>query len=221
MTPRTGCDSPSSFRFYMYEVEEVREAGAWRGDWEAEVPESAPAAALFEVLAAHPYRTRDPEAACLFIARVDTLCAYNMCHMAPSSTSRLLASLPYWRGDGRDHVVFNLNDMQATFDVGSAMLVKSSFGWPLDLQELAANVGTWVDPDDLTNLEPYVPSYDVVFPLAVFHCGEQPTLHLHRFENFTLAPPQVGCLAWKGVCQLGVGQFLGLVVVGCWLLAVD
>lgn len=202
MTPRTGCDNPSNFRFYLYEVEEVRQAVDWRGD--DLVSESEPASALFEVLSRHPYRTLDPEAACVFVARVDTLCAYNMCRMAPSATTRLLSSLPYWRGDGRDHIVFNFNDMQLTFDVGSAMLVKSSFGWPLDLEELAANVGSWVDPSDLTNLEPYVPGYDVVFPLAVFHCGEQPTLHLHRFENFTLAPPQVGVgLVW---CWDGTGE---------------
>ena len=81
--------------------------------------------------------------------------------------------------------------VQATFELGRALLVKSSFGQRLNLTELAASVGRWVNPEDLVDMETYVPGYDVVFPLAVYHCGEPMFTHLSRFSGVHVPSPQV------------------------------
>jgi hypothetical protein len=83
-------------------------------------------------------------------------------------------------------------------DVGAAMLVKSSFGEPLDREELQLHLGI---TRELNDLEQLVPGYDIVFPLAGYRCGAKHDEHLTRFRNVAVAPPQVRACAAVGHCN--------------------
>ena len=68
---------------------------------------------------------------------------------------------------------------------------KSSYGPRLNLVELAAHAGEWVTPNDIVDMEAYVPGYDIVLPLVIYHCGDPIFQHLSRFDGMPIKPPQV------------------------------
>ncbi len=94
---------------------------------------------------------------------------------------------------GKDHVLFNFMDSDFIANIGAAVLVKSSFGPPLDLPELRAFVNNSEARDNAW----YRPGFDVQFPLSFYRCGFHPESHLMMYDNATIRPVQVrGCLYW-------------------------
>jgi len=69
------------------------------------------ARSIRSLLRHHPLRTKDPKQACVFIPMADdTACISNWCKEVGVLHSARFAKLPYWRGSGRDHVIFHFSD---------------------------------------------------------------------------------------------------------------
>ncbi|KAF5277738.1 hypothetical protein FQR65_LT03718 [Abscondita terminalis] len=102
---------------------------------------------LKQTLGYNPHLTSDPKEACIFLVLVgealkdndeisDTFGNAN----APPLDSLALKRLPYWGGDGRNHILLNLarrdlsitsGDVFSNVDTGRAMLVQSTFSHQL------------------------------------------------------------------------------------------
>lgn len=106
------CSLISNFPIFVYPIEESAEDRL--------------SVSLLQTLSYNPHITKDPKEACLFI--VITL--------KPDKNLRArLSSLPYWAGDGRNHIIINaasspitLHPVNSTQNVyGRAMIVQSAF----------------------------------------------------------------------------------------------
>lgn len=117
------CSLTSQFPMYFYDPEDL-----------PMTPSAMDTFVKFSVthtLNTSPHMTYDPHIACVYIVLVGDLAqgqAWNT-----SGLERKLKNLPYWRGDGRNHVIINLarnyqnRDMFDGVDTGRAILVQSVF----------------------------------------------------------------------------------------------
>eukprot|EP00298_Acanthocystis_sp_HF-20_P006087 c16043_g1_i1.p1 GENE.c16043_g1_i1~~c16043_g1_i1.p1 ORF type:complete len:400 (+),score=96.29 c16043_g1_i1:231-1430(+) len=83
---------------------------------------------ILSAIKSSPYHVTNPEQACIFVPGFDTLCLFNSCHQNPELSSRIshsLRSLSHWDG-GRNHIVFDYSDFLTRYDVGMAILFKTS-----------------------------------------------------------------------------------------------
>ncbi|XP_006821057.1 exostosin-like 3 [Saccoglossus kowalevskii] len=85
---------------------------------------------ISELFSANPYTTTDPSIACIYIVLLGpTTTALN----SKSDIESKLHSLPYWMGDGRNHVLLNLvnsvlqDNCLESINTGRAIIVQSGF----------------------------------------------------------------------------------------------
>ncbi|GLG98438.1 Exostosin-3 [Gryllus bimaculatus] len=149
------CSLVSGFPVYMYDPDRH---SVLSPEWEVE---GFVKTTLKQTLGYNPHFTSDPNSACLYLVLVgESLAARNfwfnttspghkMVAPGPALLERLLHALPYWGGDGRNHVLLNLarssaagvsalgsptsavatgaSDLFLGVDTGRAIIVQSTF----------------------------------------------------------------------------------------------
>lgn len=124
------CSLTSSFPVYLYnpDIYPVMNPG-WDVDGFIKTT-------LKQTLGYNPHLTHDPKEACIFLVLVgEALLDTKEVKYSPLN-SNALKKLPYWGGDGRNHVLLNLarrdltsrlGDVFRNMDTGRAILVQSTF----------------------------------------------------------------------------------------------
>lgn len=158
--PAAHCASLPRFRFYLYPTERVA---------------TTQAAQLYYALRDSPLRTDDPREACVFVPLIDPVTA-NTPGEPLLSSSRRLTRAPYYGAAGEYHLLFHFGDYEPGFDVGRAILAKSSFGPPLPAAEINPS-----NPDSVIKMSQRRVGYDIVAPLPFYRCGYADDAHLTRF----------------------------------------
>lgn len=124
------CSLTSSFPVYLYDPDAypVMNTG-WDVDGFIKTT-------LKQTLGYNPHLTRNPEEACVYIVLVGEALIDSKGTTNTPLDSNALKRLPYWGGDGRNHVLLNLarrelsswkGDVFSTIDTGRAILVQSTF----------------------------------------------------------------------------------------------
>lgn len=86
---------------------------------------------ILETIVNSRYYTADPSKACIFVPSIDILTLHNL---PLEETSKLLHSLPFWNGEGENHLLFNFIPGTAPefhrllqFNTGHAMIAGGGF----------------------------------------------------------------------------------------------
>lgn len=183
------CGDPDTFRFFLYDSEryetmpELDLGGVGPMNFVGRRPGLL---ALAQVLRHHPWRTRDPSEACIFIpALVDTLWVANTPQDSSDFVTATLARLPHWNG-GKDHLIFDYGDHAPRFNVGWSAMAKSSFSrdWDREAYELLFEEYSPAE-------HPMRVGYDVAVPLSFYRCDGNLFAHLHRYDNALAGNPEL------------------------------
>ncbi|KAB7507082.1 Exostosin-3 [Armadillidium nasatum] len=116
------CSILSGFPVYFYDVDKYRVAP---NDLEVFVKTT-----VRQAMGYNPHITNNPEEACVFIALVGETVGNTFDKQLLESN---LHSLPYWNGDGRNHILLNLarnfysKDIFDTVNTGRALIVQAHF----------------------------------------------------------------------------------------------
>lgn len=124
------CSLTSSFPVYLYDpdMHPVMNPG-WDVDGFIKTT-------LKQTLGYNPHLTHNPKEACVYIVLVGEALMDSKDIQNTPLDSNALKRLPYWGGDGRNHVLLNLarrdlssqkGDIFSTIDTGRAILVQSTF----------------------------------------------------------------------------------------------
>ena len=119
------CSLSSGFPVYLYSTEEESVVTGQTLDTFIKL-------SVNSAVDASGYRTYDPHTACLFVVLVGDS-ESGLHHVSTQGLAANLAKLPYWRGDGRNHLLVNLARSPANQDVffgvstGRAMIGQSTF----------------------------------------------------------------------------------------------
>lgn len=131
------CSLTSGFPVYLYDPDQYT---VMHGSWDVD---GFLKTTLKQTLGYNPHLTNNPKEACIYLVLVgealkdtdDISEAFGNSNLPPLD-SRALKHLPYWGGDGRNHVLLNLarRDLSAAsgnifsnVDTGRAILVQSTF----------------------------------------------------------------------------------------------
>ncbi|KAF2881360.1 hypothetical protein ILUMI_24803 [Ignelater luminosus] len=131
------CSLTSGFPVYLYDPDQYT---VMHSNWDVD---GFLKTTLKQTLGYNPHLTNDPKEACIYLVLVgealkdtdDISEAFGNSNLPPLD-SRALKRLPYWGGDGRNHVLLNLarRDLSAAsgniftnVDTGRAILVQSTF----------------------------------------------------------------------------------------------
>lgn len=124
------CSLTSSFPVYLYDpdIYPIMNFG-WDVDGFIKTT-------LKQTLGYNPHLTHDPKEACVFLVLVGEVLIDSKDTKTVAFDSDALKQLPYWGGDGRNHVLLNLarrdlasssGDIFSTVDTGRAIIVQSTF----------------------------------------------------------------------------------------------
>lgn len=115
------CSVLSSFPVYFYTGKQLQDFGTLDSFIESSVA---------EIMEKNQYRTYDPTTSCVYVAVVGQVRTQNM---DSKSLEKALHSLPYWHGDGRNHMIMNLHrqpgnaDRFAGMNTGRAIIAQTAF----------------------------------------------------------------------------------------------
>lgn len=132
------CSLTSGFPVYLYDPDQFP---VMNDGWDVD---GFLKTTLKQTLGYNPHLTNDPKEACIFVVLVgealkdvDDVSENVGNHLnLPALDSNALKRLPYWGGDGRNHVLLNLarrdltatsGDIFSSVDTGKAILVQSTF----------------------------------------------------------------------------------------------
>lgn len=135
------CALTSGFPVYLYDPDQFT---VMHSNWDVD---GFLKTTLKQALGYNPHLTGDPKEACVFLVLVgealrdsdemtDTFGGVSL----PPLNTLALRRLPYWGGDGRNHILLNLarrdlsaasGDIFANVDVGRALIVQSTFSYQL------------------------------------------------------------------------------------------
>lgn len=136
------CSLTSGFPVYLYDPDQFP---VMNDGWDVD---GFLKTTLKQTLGYNPHLTNDPKQACIFLVLVgealkdtDDVSENVGNHLnLPALDSEALKRLPYWGGDGRNHILLNLarrdltsasGDMFSDIDTGRAILVQSTFSYDL------------------------------------------------------------------------------------------
>ena len=114
------CSLVSGFPVYIYSTEVYSAPNYFNEFIKSSVLSSLKSSAYF---------TSDPNRACIFVV----LLGESNVNPSPIDTESILIRLPYWNGDGRNHLILNVARSASNFDMlhnvntGRAMIAQSSF----------------------------------------------------------------------------------------------
>lgn len=126
------CSLTSAFPVYLYNPDLYP---AMNSGWDVD---GFIKTTLKQTLGYNPHLTHDPKEACIFIVLVGEALIDSKDIKQPPLNSNVLKHLPYWGGDGRNHVLLNLarRDLSSKIgdvfrfkdiDTGRAIIVQSTF----------------------------------------------------------------------------------------------
>ena len=116
------CSVLSGFPMYIYHRHHLTELGSL----EPFIDQS-----VWDVLDSSVYKTYDPKTACVFIVIVGQ--RDHPKDYTPDMIEKALYSLPYWRGDGRNHILVNVQrrpgggDIFSGVNTGRAIIAQTAF----------------------------------------------------------------------------------------------
>ncbi|CAG9859519.1 unnamed protein product [Phyllotreta striolata] len=140
------CSLTSGFPVYLYDPDQYP---VMNDGWDVD---GFLKTTLKQTLGYNPHLTNDPKQACIYLVLVgealkdtdDVTENVNNHLNLPALDSEALKRLPYWGGDGRNHVLLNLarrdlsslsGDMFSNIDTGRSILVQSTFNFDLYRQD--------------------------------------------------------------------------------------
>uniref|UniRef100_A0A1Y1JTS9 Exostosin GT47 domain-containing protein n=1 Tax=Photinus pyralis TaxID=7054 RepID=A0A1Y1JTS9_PHOPY len=136
------CALTSGFPVYLYDPDQFT---VMQSNWDVD---GFLKTTLKQALGYNPHLTGDPKEACVFLVLVgealrdsdEMTDTFGGGVSLPPLNTLALRRLPYWGGDGRNHILLNLarrdlsaasGDIFANVDVGRALIVQSTFSYQL------------------------------------------------------------------------------------------
>lgn len=181
------CSLTSAFPVYLYDPDmyPVMNSG-WDVDGFIKTT-------LKQTLGYNPHLTHDPKEACIFLVLVGEALADSKEITSRPLDVNALKKLPYWGGDGRNHVLINLarrdlsvglGDVFHSMDMGRAILVQSTFSYTLFRPKFDLIVSPVLGPpggdvwQDCVSMLPARRKYLLSFQGEMKNYSKKPSSHL-------------------------------------------